>query len=59
MPYEQLNDITMPLYNRFPPNSAAIAPTKQSAQSTAQSHKKAWHMAQRQSTFLKVVKENK
>jgi|UPI0002F0D263 hypothetical protein len=49
----------MPLYSHFPPNFAAIAPTKQSTQSTAQSHKKAWHMAQRQSTSLKVVKENK
>jgi len=49
----------MPLYNRFPPNSAAIAPTKQSAQSTAQSHNKARHLAQRQGKPLKVVKENK
>jgi hypothetical protein len=49
----------MPLYSHYPPNLAATMPTKQSAQSTAQSHKKAWHIAQRQSTFLKVVKENK
>lgn len=34
-------------------------PTKQSAQSTAQSHNKARHLAQRQGKPLKVVKENK
>jgi hypothetical protein len=56
---EQLNYLPMPLYSHSPQNLAATMPTKQSAQSTAQSHKKAWHMAQRQSISLKVVKENK
>jgi len=49
----------MPLYNDFPPNLAATMPTKQSTQSTAQSHNKARHLAQQQGKPLKVVKENK
>ncbi len=49
----------MPLYSHSPQNLAATMPTKQSAQSTALNHKKAWHMAQWQSISLKVVKENK
>jgi hypothetical protein len=49
----------MPLYSHSPQNLAATMPTKQSAQSTAQSHNKARHLAQRQGKPLKVVKENK